>query len=134
MKKSGKINWDSLDKNGMVLTGFSMSSNEVQRRIMNQYDMQCAMLYVVLVSHRNGQSGNCFPSIEVLAKECGVSVRSVKGYIAKLYDGGYILIDSGKQGVSSNYYFPMEQFYNGEGRMARRRSKGNFEKKDIKEK
>lgn len=130
MKKSEKVNWENLDKNGMVLTGFSISNNEVQRRIMNQYDMQCAMLYVVLVSHRNSQSGACFPSIEVLARECGVSTRSIKGYIAKLHKGGYILIDSGRNGVSSNYFFPMESFYKGEGALATRRRKGNFDTKN----
>lgn len=126
MKKTEKTNWEDLDKKGMVLSGFSMSSNQVQRKIMNQYDMQCAMLYVVLVSHRNSQNGGCFPSIEVLSRECGVSVRSIKGYISKLHKGKYIIIDSGKQGVSNTYYFPMEPFYKGEGVGATRKSKGNF--------
>ena len=128
MTKTTTTNWEQVNKEGMVLTGFFMGSNEVVRKIINQYDAQTAMLYLIILSHRNGQTGACFPSREVLAKEMNVAVKTISRMLKKLHEGGFLLIDSGKQGCANTYYFPMEQFYNGEGVVASRRKKGNFAK------
>lgn len=127
-KKVEKETWETVNKEGFFLSSFEMMDNFLIRQIIHEYDLQTAMCYLIILSHRNKQTDKCFPSINVIAKECGVSERSVKGYLKKLYEGGFLIIDSGRQGVSNEYYFPKEKFYNGSGVTATRRSKGNFQK------
>lgn len=128
MKKIEKIGWEELDKEGMILNGFVKANNTIVREIINKCDIQASMVYIIILSHRHDGTNKCFPSLELIARECGLSVRTITNTIKKLVEWGYIIVDSGRQGVSNNYYFPMEQFYNGEGVGATRRGKGNFKK------
>lgn len=111
MKKIIKENWESLDKTGFVLNGFVKADNWIIREIINKADAQTSMLYLIILSHRNTQTGQCFPSLSLLSKEMGVSLSTLKTMLNKLYDMGAIQINTGRQGVANNYYFPSEDFY-----------------------
>lgn len=126
MNKTIKSSWEEMDKTNFILNGFTKCDNLLIRKIINSTDPQTAMLYILLLSHRNAQTNKCFPSISLLANEMGLGVRTISRMITKLTEKGFIIIDSGRQGVNSDYYFPMEVFYNGEGVCATRGRKGNF--------
>lgn len=111
MKKIVKEDWEDLKKEGFVLNGFVKGDNWIIREIIHKSNMQTAMLYLIILSHRRTKDNECFPSIELLSKECGVSKSTIKIMINNLHDMGAIEINSGRQGVSNNYYFPAEDFY-----------------------
>lgn len=121
MKVKEKVNWSEVNKNNMVLSGSVHVSNEAIRKICYECDASCMALYTVLLSHRNTDNNKCFPSIALLARELNSSSSTVKRWLGRLADCGAIIINSGKQGVSSTYFFPLERFYNGEGLGAVRR-------------
>lgn len=68
-------------------------------------------VYMVLLKHRNSTNNKCFPSIETIANKIVASDKTVKRALDELEKAGYIKIDSGMRGISSNYYFPKEWFY-----------------------
>ena len=90
-------------------------NNEVVRKIINEFDLQTAMFYMVLLSHRNPKTNECYPSILFLSEELRISVSTVKRCLKKLADNGFIIINSGERGISNTYFFPLESFYKGEG-------------------
>lgn len=68
-------------------------------------------VYMVLLKHRNSTNNKCFPSIETIANKIVASDKTVKRALDELEKAGYIKIDSGMRGISNNYYFPKEWFY-----------------------
>lgn len=68
-------------------------------------------VYMVLLKHRNSMNNKCFPSIETIANKIVASDKTVKRALDELEKAGYIKIDSGMRGISNNYYFPKEWFY-----------------------
>ena len=69
------------------------------------------MLYLIILSHRNTKNGQCFPSISLLAKEMNLSDRNIQRMINELCDLDVLIVNSGKQGIANNYYFPKEDFF-----------------------
>lgn len=121
MKKLEKASWEEANKDGFILQGYTKANNHIIREITSKLGLQYAMAYVIILSHRNTVNNQCFPSNELLARQCAISVRTLSNFITQLNIYGYILINSGRQNVNSNYYFPKEDFYNNEGCMATRR-------------
>ena len=103
--------WDSTDKSGMVLNGWIKADNQLTRHIISESNPQTAMLYLIILSHRNTKNGQCFPSISLLAKEMNLSDRNIQRMINELCDLDVLIVNSGKQGVANNYYFPKEAFF-----------------------
>ena len=107
---------------------------KLDKMIMKNLIEKCGanglMVYSVLLSHRNTTTNKCFPSIESIMEQCKTSKSTIQRSIKKLYDEGFIIIDSGRQGIANSYFFPLEEFYNGEGVGATRIKKGNFEGKE----
>lgn len=68
-------------------------------------------VYMVLLKYRNSTNNKCFPSIETIANKIVASDKTVKRALDELEKAGYIKIDSGMRGISNNYYFPKEWFY-----------------------
>lgn len=68
-------------------------------------------VYMVLLKHRNSTNNKCSPSIETIANKIVASDKTVKRALDELERAGYIKIDSGMRGISNNYYFPKEWFY-----------------------
>lgn len=122
MNKTTKPIWEKVDKTNFVLNGFVKSDNLVMREIINKTDPQTAMLYILILSHRNRLTNKCFPSISLLAREMGMADRSISRMIKRLMEEGFIIVNSGRQGISSDYYFPRESDYNNEGVVATRRN------------
>lgn len=122
MNKTVKPTWEEVDKEGYVLNGFTKSNNSLSREIINKTDPQTAMLYIVILSHRNSLTNKCYPSISLLAREMGLADRTVSRMIKKLVEEGFLIVNSGRQGISSDYFFPREDWYNNEGVVATKRS------------
>ena len=130
MKKTAKPTWEEQNKVGFILNNFELMDNNIVRQIISKYDLQTSMCYMIILSHRNKETGKCFPTIELLARECSVSTRTIDTMIKKLIEGGFLIVDSGREKIANTYYFPKEKFYHGEGLGATRRSKGNFKNKN----
>lgn len=114
----------------MSKQGFVKMYNSIAMEIIEKCGANGLMLYLVILSHRNTRTNSCFPSLELLMKECGVSKSTVQRSIKKLYEEGFLIIESGRHGISNTYFFPKESFYKGEGLGASRIKKGNFTKKE----
>ncbi|WP_069999430.1 helix-turn-helix domain-containing protein [Cellulosilyticum sp. I15G10I2] len=123
MNKEEKVTWEVVDKSKFVMTGFLQFNNPLIREIIYKTNMQVAMMYCVLLSHRNTENNQCYPSLGVLASETNQIKRTVQRQIDELYDNGYIIINSGRHGIANNYYFPKEKFYDNciESQQANRR-------------
>ena len=93
---------------GIMLTGFTISNNKIRMSIATEIGPTAALLYVQLYSHKNRTSGKCFPSIEVLSKETGISERKVSELIGELCEAGYIIVRSGGRHFANTYWFPYE--------------------------
>lgn len=106
--------WDSTDKTGMMLENWVKANNQLIRRIITESNAQTAMLYLIILSHRNAKSGQCFPSISLLAREMHLTDRNIQRMINTLCSLDVLIVNSGKQGVSNNYYFPKEDFFQGD--------------------
>ena len=76
------------------------------------------MLYLIILSHRNVKSDQCFPSISLLAREMNLSDRNIQRMINELCRLGVLIVNSGKQGIANNYYFPREDFFKGDASVA----------------
>lgn len=133
-KSETKI-WNELPKDGMVLSNFVQIDNTIIRVLIIECGPGAACLYILLLSHRNTKTNQCFPSREVLSREMGgISVRQVATYIKRLSDFGAIKVNSGEKGLTSNYYFPLEEFYE-EGldvKVAKKRQSGFIGQKPTK--
>lgn len=95
----------------MVLTGWIKANNQLIRHIISETNAQTAMLYLIILSHRNTNNSQCFPSINLLAREMNLSDRNIQRMINELCDLDVLIVNSGKQGVANNYYFPKEDFF-----------------------
>ncbi|MPM02481.1 hypothetical protein SDC9_48730 [bioreactor metagenome] len=93
---------------GIVTTGFTPSNNELRLKIVKNCGLSTYGVYIQILSHRNTSTNECFPKNDIIAEECSCSVANVKKHINKLYEFGYLVIDSGYTGKASNYYFPLE--------------------------
>ena len=121
MKKTDKPTWEEVDKTNFMTNGFTKADNLLIREIVNRTDPQTAMLYILILSHRNRVTNKCFPSISLLAREMGLGDRTISRMITKLSEEGFLIINSGRQGISSDYFFPRESDYNNEGVVATKR-------------
>ena len=77
MPKKEKTNWDNVNMQGFVLDGYVKANNQIFREIALKTNPQTAMLYLVLLSHRNTKTNNCYPSKELLSREMGVCERTI---------------------------------------------------------
>ena len=111
MPKKEKTNWDNVNMQGFVLDGYVKANNQIFREIALKTNPQTAMLYLILLSHRNTKTNACYPSKELLSREMGVCERTIGNMLTDLYDLGAIDINSGKKGYANSYYFPAEDFY-----------------------
>ena len=87
---------------------FSKAYNTTMRHIICETNLQTAMFYYVLYSHYNSLDDSCFPDLDTLAIECGVSVKTIQTMIKALKVNGFIEYKQGKQGRCNSYKFPME--------------------------
>ena len=127
--------WNEASKEGMVLTNFIQLDNNLIRAIISECGTGAACLYLLLLSHRNIKTNQCFPTLETLSREMGgITIRQVSTYLKRLSEKELIKIDSGKSGIANNYYFIAEDFYkeNAESALAYKRSTQGFPHKQAK--
>ena len=86
----------------MVLTGWIKVNNQLIRQIIFETNPQTAMLYLIILSHRNTNNDQCFPSISLLAKEMNLADRTIQRMINELCDLDVLIVNSGKQGLTAN--------------------------------
>ncbi len=60
------------------------------------------IVFTWLVRHRNKHTGNCYPSVKLLSKECGISRTTVMKTLGELENKGLIKILK-KKGSKSSY-------------------------------
>lgn len=104
-------------------------NNDLAKDIIKQCDGVCFSVYYVILSLKEETTNICSVSIEHIVTETGYSRSKVKRAIDKLHENEFLIIDSGRQGISNSYFFPKEDFYSNEGIGASRRNKGNFQNK-----
>lgn len=83
----------------------------ITEEILEKTDAVCLAVYIIILRHRNTGNNMCFPSIKTIADIVNVSDSTVKRAISKLYENGFLDINSGTKGTANNYYFPKENFY-----------------------
>ena len=98
---------------GSVIEGFTKSDNLLRSYITRDLGGLAYTLYMTLLSHRNTDTGECFPSAQLLASEIGKTRQYVFKLLSQLEEANYIEIDSGNSKESNHYYFPGEDFYKG---------------------
>lgn len=79
-----------------------------RKQILEDIDLRSTtkLVAMVLHYHMDNNSGECFPSEELIAKESGLSIRCVVMHIKKLKQNFYISIkkEKGGQGWNRNMY------------------------------
>lgn len=100
-----------IDTQGMVTSGFIKSDNKVIRAIIHETGFAGYAIYILLLSHRNTSTDECYPTIDVIAKESNCDGSYVKKVLKKLIEAGYLNTIPGKKGQASRYFFPCEDFY-----------------------
>ena len=100
------------DIRGMMLSGFILDNNKIRITIATEISPTAALLYETILSHRNLKSNRCFPTINVLHKESGISERKISDLLKQLSTKGYIIIISGGSHYANQFYFPFEYFFN----------------------
>lgn len=112
-KNNSKLSWNELQKRKDVFffknDSFIKSYNNTMRYIINKTDLQSYGLYCVLLSHYNTNTKSCFPSLDTLSVECGLSVNTIASIIKKLEEAKIIKKTKGKQGKCNQYTFPLEE-------------------------
>lgn len=111
-KNENKLTWEQMQKDDRVYMPeerFSKAYNTTMRYIVSKTNLQTCMLYYMLYSHYNHTDGSCFPSLETLSIESGVSIKSVQQMLKSLKEQGIIDYKTGKQGKCNQYSFPLEE-------------------------
>ena len=113
-----KINRDfdtEVIKDSMMLTGFVTITNDELRSLLYDVPSKTSVaIYIILLSHRNSETGLCCPTIDVLARECNCNVKSVRKAIDDLEQAGYLIIQSGSQHKANHYFMPKSKNTHGE--------------------
>lgn len=96
-----------------VTTGFTKSCNEIATDIGTTEELggRAYAVYMSILSHRNAKTGECFPSIPVIAKRISFGERTTREYIKRLEDFGFLIIQSGGYNHGNFYWFPKEFFF-----------------------
>ena len=124
------------DTKGMMLTGFTKVNNRLTTEIATTISPLAALLYIKILSHYNSKLKQCFPSIDILRRETGISRRKISDLLTQLNKHGYLKVRSGGRHYANNYWFPKEDFFDpGEPEMlmaGKRKSIQHTKKKELK--
>lgn len=111
-KNENKLTWEQLQQDERVYMPegrFSKAYNTTMRYIVNKTNLQTAMLYYIIYSHYNHIDKTCFPSLETLSIEAGVSIKTIQTMLHSLKQAGIIDYKTGKKGKCNQYSFPLEE-------------------------
>lgn len=85
--------------------------NELWLEINKECGATALVVYLNILNKRNWQTNICEPSLNDIADCSNINLKTVKKNLNKLYDSGYLLINSGHANRNSRYYFPKEGFF-----------------------
>lgn len=116
---------------------FTECTYDVGYQVLKELGSGAYSVYMALLSYRNTTTNDCYPSIERIHEDFNIAVRTIKNNLDKLYEAGYIDINSGHKNIANNYYFPKEYWYsawNDDFRQhkAERRKNGISEERETK--
>ena len=74
-------------------------------RISDNLDYKVQYLYLRLKKYMNGQTKSCYPSLETLSKDSGISVSTIRKYLKILEEHGHIEIRKRKGRFGNEYIF-----------------------------
>lgn len=112
--KKNSPQWRALDKNGMVLSGFVQTDNSLIRAIIAELDPMAAIVYLIILSHRNTRTNECYPTKDLLTRELHSTMKTVRSTIRKLEDKGFLHTAQSTGHQANHYFFPYEPFYDPE--------------------
>lgn len=101
----------TIERRMCSIKGFTKSNNQLREDIIGECGPSAYILYIVLLSHRNTKTNECFPSLSMLIKETTFTKPTLLKYLSALEQGDYLIINSGTFGQANNYYFPREDFF-----------------------
>lgn len=100
-----------------VKSGFFLTHNTLRNYLITKAGPLYWVVYESILSHNhlakktNSELPNCFPSVDLVAYESGLSKRKTIEIISELEKRGYLLIQKGASHTPNNYYFPCEPFF-----------------------
>ena len=101
---------DSKEYEGKT-TYYSKIDVNVMQEILKTLNTTAFSIYAVILSYRNSRTNECCPSISQISEEYNISQRTIKDNLDKLYEAGFLDIDSGAKYNCNHYFFPKETFY-----------------------
>lgn len=94
-----------------------IASAEVVSEIVKILNASAAIIYLMLLGHRNGRTGECYVTQNTIAEETNLSDRSVRTSLNKLKEAGFL---EWKQGSSfsskANSYIFLKERFDAEGK------------------
>lgn len=88
---------------------FTLIDNDFMLRIISDCGANSFAVYMYLLSKLNRNTGECFPSINTMVLELGMSNKTIINVVAKLEDKGYLGIEKSKSQTNNwfinNYFF-----------------------------
>lgn len=94
--------------NELYKNGWSALPRSVFISPDDRLNAMARLVLMCLLAHRNDVTGLCNPSQHTIARECGISVRSVGDALRLLIDTAYIAVDETIKGRTNAYVFVFE--------------------------
>ncbi|WP_027098288.1 helix-turn-helix domain-containing protein [Clostridium paraputrificum] len=87
-----------------------IANAETIENIGKEINPSAAFLYVIILGHRNGKTGECFVTQANLAEKTGFGERTVRDNLRKLKEAGYLdwVKGSNFSSKANSYIFPKE--------------------------
>ena len=90
---------------------FTESTYDAGFKVLKELGTTAYAVYMAILSYRNTKTNDCHPSVKRIHEDFNISERTIKDNLDKLYDNGFININSGHKNIASNYYFPKEFYF-----------------------
>ena len=101
-----------LDKKAKVKAPqFTECTYDVGFKVLKELGTTAYSVYMAILSYRNTTTNDCHPSVNRIHEDFNIAVRTIKDNIDKLYENGYLDINSGHKNIANNYFFPKEYWY-----------------------
>lgn len=88
---------------------YTKMEKELSVKIAKDCGLACMAMYNIILGYKiNDNPHSCFPSYEMLMRDCNIGSKStLTSNLSKLVEFGYLKIKSGNKGSMNTYYFPL---------------------------
>ena len=88
---------------------YTKMEKELSLKIIKDCGLSCMAMYNIILGYKiNENPHSCFPSYEMLMRDCNIGSKStLTSNLSKLVEFGYLKIKSGNKGSLNTYYFPL---------------------------